>query len=312
MVTYGRANDDDDDNGHVFWYNEWDCHLHDYLSTHVRVLDKAMPEFSDDFYAKTLKQYKGLVQNIRYAFELLRPEGLIRLRQWVEGDEFDYRALLDLAMDKKAGRIPSDRLYIKHIKQARDVAVLLLVDLSRSTSNTVYNSKVTILSVEKEAIVLFCEALQVVGDAFAIAGFSSTGSLGVDYFRIKDFEENLDDRVKQRINAMGSRRNTRMGAAIRHATYQLENISSKIRLLIILSDGFPNDVDYKNKYAIEDTRKAIFEARSKNIFTHAITVHFTDNSKLDNLYGNVHHNMISDVRELPDRLLQIYGNLTRH
>ena len=118
-----------------------------------------MPELSGDFYTRTLKQHQGLVQNIRYAFELLRPEGLIRLRQWVEGDEFDYRALLEFVMDKKAGKIPSDRLYIKHIKQTRDVAVLLLVDLSRSTSNTVYNSKVTILSVEKEAIVLFCDCL---------------------------------------------------------------------------------------------------------------------------------------------------------
>ena len=302
----------DDDNGPVFWYKEWDCNLHDYLSTHVRVLDKSMPEFSDDFYISTLKQHQGLVQNIRYAFELLKPEGLKRLRQWVEGDEFDYRALLDYAMDKKAGKIPSDRLYIKHIKQTRDVAVLLLVDLSRSTSNTVYNSKMTILSVEKEAIVLFCEALQVVGDAFAIAGFSSTGPLGVDYLRIKDFEENLDDRVKQRINAMAPQRNTRMGAAIRHATCQLENISSKVRLLIILSDGFPNDIDYKHRYAIEDTRKAIFEARSKNIFTHAITVHFAGDPKLDDLYGNIHHNVISDVRELPDKLLRIYGSLTRH
>jgi hypothetical protein len=301
-----------DDNGPVFWYKEWDCNLHDYLSTHTRVLDKSMPEFSDDFFISTLKQHQGLVQNIRYAFELLRPEGLIRLRQWVEGDEFDYRALLDFAMDKKAGKIPSDRLYIKHIKQTRDVAVLLLVDLSRSTSNTVYDSKVTILNVEKEAIVLFCEALQVVGDAFAIAGFSSTGPLGVDYLRIKDFEENLDDRVKQRINAMAPQRNTRMGAAIRHATCQLENISSKVRLLIILSDGFPNDIDYKHRYAIEDTRKAIFEARSKNIFTHAITVHFAGDPKLDDLYGNVHHNVISDVRELPDKLLRIYGSLTRH
>jgi nitric oxide reductase NorD protein len=301
-----------DDNGPVFWYKEWDCNLNDYLSTHTRVLDKSMPEFSDDFYISTLKQHQGLVQNIRYAFELLRPEGLIRLRQWVEGDEFDYRALLDFAIDKKAGKIPSDRLYIKHIKQTRDVAVLLLVDLSRSTSNTVYNSKVTILSVEKEAIVLFCEALQVVGDAFAIAGFSSTGPLGVDYLRIKDFEENLDDRVKRRINAMAPQRNTRMGAAVRHATCQLENISSKVRLLIILSDGFPNDIDYKHRYAIEDTRKAIFEARSKNIFTHAITVHFNGDPKLDDLYGNVHHNVISDVRELPDKLLRIYGSLTRH
>jgi len=298
--------------GPVFWYKEWDCNLNDYLSAHVRILDRFIPEFEGNFYRRTLKRHQGLVKSIRYAFELLKPEGLIRLRQWVEGDEFDYRALLDFAMDKKAGKTPSERLYIKRLKQTRDVAVLLLVDLSRSTSHGIYNSKATVLDVEKEAIVLFCEALEVVGDAFAIAGFSSTGRLGVDYLRIKDFDENMNDRVKSRINAMAPHRNTRMGAAIRHAYRQLEKTDSKVRLLIILGDGFPNDVDYKHHYAIEDTRKAIFEGRSKNIFTHAITVHFAGDPKLDDLYGNVHHNVISDVRELPDKLLRIYGSLTRH
>jgi len=302
----------DDEIGPVFWYKEWDCHLNDYLSSHVRVVDRTIAESFGGFYNRTLKQYRGLVQRIRYAFELLKPEGLMRLRQWVEGDAFDYRALLDFAIDKKAGKIPSDRLYIKHIKQTRDVAAVLLVDLSRSTANTVYNSEATILHVEKEAIVLFCEALQVVGDVFAVAGFSSTGRLGVDYFKIKDFEENMDDAVKRRIDALSPQRNTRLGAAIRHAAYQLEAVPSKVRLLIVLSDGFPNDADYKHQYAIEDTKKSILEARSKNIFTHAITINFAGDPKLDDLYGNVHHNVISDVRELPDKLLRIYGSLTRH
>jgi nitric oxide reductase NorD protein len=298
--------------GAVSWHKEWDCNLQDYLDSHVRVRDKFLTEKESDFYKLTLKHHKGLVKRIRYAFELLKPEGLIRLRQWLEGDEFDYRALLDFALDKKAGRIPSDRLYIKHIKQIRDVAVLLLVDLSRSTANTVFNSHATVLDVEKEAIVLFCEALCVLGDAFAIAGFSGTGRLGVDYFRIKDLDEHMDDTIKRRINAMAPQRSTRMGAAIRHATCHLEKISSKVRLLIILSDGFPNDLDYKQNYATEDTRKAIFEARSKNIYAHAITVNFAGDPRLDDLYGNVHHNVISDVRELPDKLLRIYGTLTRH
>ncbi len=298
--------------GSVSWHKEWDCNLQDYLYSHVRVLDKVLTEKESDFYKLTLRHHRGLVKRIRYAFELLKPEGLIRLRQWMEGDEFDYRALLDFAIDKKAGRIPSDRLYIKHIKQTRDVAVLLLVDLSRSTANAVFGSHGTVLDVEKEAIVLFCEALGVVGDAFAIAGFSGTGRLGVDYFRIKDLDENMDDTVKRRINAMAPQRSTRMGAAIRHATRYLKKISSKVRLLIILSDGFPNDVDYKQNYATADTRKAIFEARSKNIYTHAITINFAGDPKLDDLYGNVHHNVISDVRELPDKLLRIYGSLTRH
>ncbi len=302
----------DDVTGPVFWYPEWDCSLQDYLAAHVRVLDRNLPMAEGDFYCNTLTKHKGLIKIIRYAFELLKPEGLVRLRQWVEGDEFDYRALLDFAMDKKAGRIPSDRLYIKRIKQVRDVAVLLLVDLSRSTANTVNGSQTTVLDVEKEAIVLFCEALEVVGDAFAIAGFSGTGRLGVDYFRVKGFDETMNDTVKQRINAIAPQRSTRMGGAIRHATCQLEKMAAKVRLLIILGDGFPNDVDYKRDYAILDTGKAIFEAHSKDIYTHAITVNMASDPKLDDLFGDVRHNVISDVRELPDKLLRIYGELTRH
>jgi len=297
----------DDFTGPVFWYPEWDCNLKDYLSAHARVLDRPLTGCEGDFYTNTLKHHRGLVKRIRHAFELVKPEGLKRLRQWVEGDEFDYRALLDFAIDQKVGLVPSDRLYIKRIKQHRDVAVLLLVDLSRSTANAVFETQKRVLDVEKEAVVLFCEALEVVGDAFAIAGFSGTGRLGVDYLRIKDFDEEMGDHIKWRINAVEPLRSTRMGAAIRHATSLLERVSSIVRLLIILSDGYPNDLDYKQNYAIEDTRKAICEARSKNIYTHAITVNISGDSRLDDLYGNVHYNVISDVRELPDKLLRIYG-----
>ena len=210
------------------------------------------------------------------------------------------------------GTTPSDRLYIKRVKEQRDVAVLLLVDLSRSTANTIYGTSTTnVLDVEKEAIVLFCEALQVVGDAFAIAGFSGTGRLGVDYFKIKDFEEDMTASVKQRISAMAPQRSTRMGAAIRHGASKFDLVASKVRLMIILSDGFPNDVDYKQGYAIKDTRKAISELHSKNIYVHSITVNLARYTKLDDLYGDVNHHVISDVRELPDKLLRIYSRLTR-
>ena len=303
---------EEDLTGPVFYYREWDNVLNDYLHHHTLVRVRDLAESESDFYEKTVGRYIGLIKQIRYAFELLKPEGLAILRQWVEGDEFDYRALLDFALDKKAGIMPSDRLYIKRIKQQRDVAVLLLVDLSRSTANTVADSIATVLDVEKEAIVLFCEALEVVGDAYAIAGFSGTGRLGVDYFIIKGFDDTLTDGVRKRINAMNPQRSTRMGAAIRHATAQLAAVSSRVKLLIVIGDGFPNDVDYKKDYAIEDTRKSIAEARSKNIHTHALTVNISGDPKLDDLYGNVHHHVISDVRELPDKLPRIYSTLTRY
>jgi hypothetical protein len=297
----------------VFWYTEWDCHLGDYLNHHVRVIDRKTNGLPGNFYDHILQRDQSLVQRIRYSFELLKPEGIKLHRQWIEGDEFDYRALLDYALDKKAGRTPSERLYIKRYKELRDVAVLLLVDISRSTANGVSGSEATVLDVEKEAIVLFSEALETVGDTYAIAGFSGTGRLGVDYFRIKDFDEPMAKSVRRRIGAMTPQRNTRMGAAIRHAARQLSAVPFRVRLLIILGDGFPNDLDYKQAYAIEDTRKAISELRCENIHVHAITVNIrlADYSRLDELYGDIHHSVITEVSELPDKLWRIYGALTR-
>ena len=295
------------------WYREWNCHLGDYLNDHTCVRDRQVSRSKNQFYERTLDRHRGLVNQIRFSFELLKPEGLKLCRQWIEGDEFDYRALLDFIMDKKAGRTPSDRLYLKRLKEIRDVAVLLLVDLSRSTANTAVGSKNRVLDVEKEAIVLLSEALEVVGDTYAIAGFSGTGRLGVDYFHIKDFGDPMGLSVRQRINAIMPQRNTRMGAAIRHAASIFDSISSKIRLLIVLGDGYPNDLDYKKDYAIEDTCRAISELRSRHIHVHAITVNMNpeDNSRLDSLYGEIHHNVIANVLELPEKLWRIYGAITR-
>jgi nitric oxide reductase NorD protein len=290
---------------------EWDCNVGDYLKDYVRVMDNRIQGCEGDFYSQTLKRHAGLVKQMRHAFELLRPEGLAILRQWIEGDQFDYRALLDFALDRKAGIMPSDRLYIKRIKQQRDVAVLVLVDLSRSTANQAAGSHETVLDVEKAAIVLLCEALGVVGDKFALAGFSGTGRFGVDYFRIKDFDEPVGPETYANINGMVARRSTRMGAAIRHATQQLEQVSARVRLLMVIGDGFPNDVGYKKAYAIADTRKAILEAMSRNIVFKGISVNMAGDPKLDALYGNFNHNVISDIAELPDKLLRIYGAMTK-
>jgi hypothetical protein len=295
----------------AYRYKEWDYRLQDYLERHVRVVEQPVSPADSDLYAKILERRRGIAQGMRRAFELLKPEGLSILRQWIEGDAFDYRALLDFAVDRKAGLMPSDRLYIKRLKRQRDVAVLLLVDLSRSTANRAAGTPYSVLDVEKEAIVLFCEALTVVGDAFAVAGFSGSGRLNVVYFKIKDFSDPLNEPVKQRIGAIAPQRSTRMGAAIRHATRYLAQAPQKVRLLIILSDGFPNDLDYKSDYAVEDTHKAVLEARARNIFTKAITVNMGADSRLDDLYGAAQHYVIADVKDLPDRLLRVYGRLTR-
>lgn len=295
----------------VFVYHEWDCHLGDYLAGHVRVADRKARGEDNDFYSATLDRYHGLVHHTRRAFEQLKPEGLSMMRPWLEGDQFDYRALLDFAVDRKTGRIPSDRLYIKRDKRQRDVAVLILVDLSKSTANHASGSSSRILDIEKEAVVLLSEALHVAGDQFAVAGFSGAGRFGVEYLRIKDFSEGLDAGVRRRINAIAPMRSTRMGAAIRHATQVLGNVPARVRVLLTLTDGFPNDVGYKQGYAVADTRKAVFEAHAKHIYFKAIVVNMAGDPNLDSLYGKFQHSLISDIKELPDRLLRIYGAMTR-
>lgn len=297
--------------GETFRYPEWDRNVGDYLADHVLVRQREPICGDTDFYQTTLVRNEGLVRKIRYAFEMLKPEGISILRKWREGEDFDYRQLLEFAVDKKSGTTPSDRIYIKRLKQERDVAVLLLLDFSRSTSNNVAGSESTmVLDVEKEALVLFCEALKVTGDTFAIAGFSGTGRLGVDYFPVKTFDESITNEVERRIGIISPQRNTRMGAAIRHATSEFSSLSARTKLLIVISDGFPNDIDYKREYALADTRRSLLEARTRGIIVHSITINITGDSRLDDLYGRVRHSVISDVRQLPDRLIRIYGRLT--
>lgn len=305
------ASEDPADVDCISWQKEWNALIGDYLHDHVRVRDRRLEGTDTTFYDTILTQCDGLVRQIRNAFELLRPEGIRILRPWLEGDEFDYRALLDVALDRKAGLLPSERLYIKRVKQRRDVAVMLLVDLSRSTSNIVEGAHGSVLDVAKEAIVLFTQALEVVGDAYALAGFSGTGRLGVDFFRIKRFDEPLNARVKGTIGALTPQRNTRMGAAVRRASLELMTQESRVRLLLLIGDGFPNDIEYKGDYAVQDTRQAIAEARSHGIVTQAITVNLPASPQLDDLYGTVRHAVISEVSELPDKLLRLYGALTR-
>jgi nitric oxide reductase activation protein len=151
----------------------------------------------------------------------------------------------------------------------------------------------------------------VVGDTFAIAGFSGTGRLGVDYWHVKAFSDPMGDKIQRRIGAMVPQRSTRMGAAIRHAISRLETIPKKVRLLLTLGDGFPNDTGYKGDYAVSDTRRAIAEARSKGIHVRPITINLNPDQQLDRMYGHLHHTVISDVRELPDKLWRIYNSLTR-
>jgi hypothetical protein len=304
--------DSDRDDRDVLRYPEWDDRLREYLPDHVRLrVHRPDPPVGDAFYADVLHRRGVLIGRTRQAFERLRPEGLERLRRWVDGDELDFRELVQSAVDRHSGHIPSGRVFIKRVKQQRDVAVLLLIDASRSTANTVPGSGASVLDVEKESGVLLCEALSALGDRFAVAAFSGSGRDAVDWFWIKEFGRPLGGAVKARFGALQPQRNTRLGAAVRHAGRELDAVPARVRLLVILSDGFPNDTGYKGGHAVADTRRALLELQARRIRFHALTVSLPADPQLDALYGRARHHVIADVRELPGRLLRVYSALTR-
>jgi Mg-chelatase subunit ChlD len=297
----------------TFWYDEWDFRLHDYLRRRVKLLEHRRIAGNPAFYHDALADHSALVRRIRRNFELIRPEAITILRHWPEGDAFDYDALIEYAIDRRLRRTPDERIYRKRLKVERDVAVFVLVDLSSSTRKEVGDGGgKSILAVEKEALVLFCEALERVGDHFAIAGFSGSGRLAAEFFCLKDFDESLNDEVRGRIGGLRPEKNTRMGPAVRHAARRLQDYPARVKLMIILSDGLPNDQDYSGDYAIADSRAAIRESRSAFIHVHAITVNAVNSPHLDTLYGDVNHTVIADVRQLPDKLPRIYRALTRN
>ncbi|MEW5733235.1 MAG: VWA domain-containing protein [Thermodesulfobacteriota bacterium] len=295
----------------VFWYREYNKTVADFLPAHCRLTETLAARGPEEFYASVLESFPGLVSRIRKSFEILRPEGIKRLRRHVEGEDFDHRALIDLAVDLRSGRYPSERIYVKRVKQVRDVSALLLTDLSRSTANLVPGTDKSVLTVEKQAMVLFCEALSTVGDDFSVAGFSGAGRLRVDYVVVKNFAEPMSPEVRGRIGELSPMRNTRMGAALRHAVHRMGKAPGRVKVLIILSDGFPNDLEYKADYAVEDTRKALAEARARNIHIHAITVNLSDAARIDEIYRDVHRTVIRDASELPEKLPRIYRAITR-
>jgi nitric oxide reductase NorD protein len=186
----------------------------------------------------------------------------------------------------------------------RDIAVAILVDMSKSTRGET-------LRFEKEALVILSEALHVVGDAYAIYGFSGDNRDNVDFYRIKDFKESNHHMVRQRIAGIACGLENRDGAALRHVAGILKSREEKTRLIVLLSDGKPVDKGYAGRYAIEDTRKALLEAQLSGIKTFCITIDQQAPEYLPRMYRHSSWVVIDDVARLPEKISRIFARLTQ-
>lgn len=303
----------------AFFYDEWDRELGDYRTRWCRVIERRNTFGNRSFVDGVKSRYSGVISSVRHQFQLLRPENLRKIMGELDGEDYDLQALIDYAIDRRSSGVVSERVYTRKLRRQRDVMVSFLLDMSSSTARTISrypNQPYTrpgqrIIDIEKEGLVLMSEALEAVGDSYSIQGFTSEGRRNVKFYVIKDFNELYSEEVAKRIGGITYQNNTRLGAAIRHATARLEKQDARTKLLIILSDGRPYDHDYgDSRYAREDTKIALRQAKIADITPFCITIDRESEEQLKDLYGEIGYTIIDNVLSLPERLPKIYRRLT--
>jgi nitric oxide reductase NorD protein len=254
---------------------------------------------------------RATARRLRHQFEAL-VQGRVWLRGQDQGNVVDLDAYLRKQAERRHhGDISMDGLYLDQRKRSRDLACLLLADLSLSTDAWV-NDRLRVIDVVRDALFLFSEALGATGDRFALYGFSSRRREHVRFHTLKEFGEDYGARVRGRIQAIRPGFYTRMGAAIRQATTLLGRETAGQRLLLLLTDGKPNDLDlYEGRYGIEDTRRALHEARRAGLQPFCVTIDREAGSYLPYLFGSDTYTVLRDPSELPRRLPLLYARLTR-
>lgn len=284
-------------------FDEWDYRRNGYRKNWCQLYEKPLPVLQSTFVASTLEKHRGLLLKLRRQFELIKTSEQFVRRQR-EGDDLDLDAIIEAWGDQRAGISPSDKLFVRLQRNERDIATLFLIDMSNSTEGWVG-------TVIKEALVLLCEVMEVAGDPYGIIGFSGMRRSRCETFLIKKIEEPYNQLIHQRINSIQPREYTRMGPAIRYATEYLKQCEARTRLLVTITDGKPEDYDdYKGEYAIEDTRKALMEARGCGMHAFCITVDREAQDYLPQMFGRGNYIFIDDLKKLPVRLIEMYRLLT--
>jgi nitric oxide reductase NorD protein len=286
------------------FYDEWNSDTGSYLKRGAAVRVYTPAEGDTSWAPDTLRQYGSLVRQVRQQFERLRARRSLLKRQRA-GDDLDLAACVDAIVDRHIGAAPDDRLYVDARPARRGLAISLLADVSGSTEARV-NEQWRIIDLEKIALLLATEALDALGDLYAVHTFGGKTAMNVKLTTIKDFAERSGEIVHQRIAAIEPGGFTRLGAAVRHATHRLARQSAGHRLLLLLSDGRPNDVDlYQGPYGVEDARQAIAEARASGVYPFCLTIDRDASQYLPRIFGQAGHTILQRPEQMPRALLAV-------
>jgi len=295
-------------------YPEWDRATQTYRPDWASVYEALHPSGNAADIDRLLQKHAALAKHLKRLLDLLKPQDKVRIRYQEEGSELDLDVALRALVDFRSGATPDPRINMSHRTDGRDIAVLLLVDLSESLNEKVGAGGTvgqTILELSQEAVALLAWAIDRLGDPLAIAGFHSNTRHEVRYQHIKGFSERWDDTVKARVAAMGASYSTRMGAALRHAGHYLAARKADKRILLLLTDGEPADIDVTDPAHLRaDARKAVEELDARGVVTFCLSLDPKADDYVREIFGN-RWRVLDRIERLPEQLPMLYLSLTR-
>ncbi|QFG78417.1 VWA domain-containing protein [Acidithiobacillus sp. 'AMD consortium'] len=295
-----------------YHYPEWDYQMQMERPEWCTVLEKRAKSGTLETINEIVAKHKPIIGRLKFLIEALQPQGVQRLRKQEDGDEIDLNAAVRAMIEMRMGEQPDPRIMMRNVRKVRDLSVLLLIDLSESTNDPVLGSDSTVLQLAREATVLLADALDKIGDPFAIHGFDSNGRHDVEYFRYKDFGASYNDQAKSRLAGMSGQLSTRMGAAIRHAGSILKRQPSNKKLLLVITDGEPADNDVRDpQYLRYDARKAVEELTQAGIAPYCLSLDPRADQYVSRIFGAKNYVVLDHVQRLPEKLPILYMGLTR-
>ncbi|VAX00423.1 Rubisco activation protein CbbO [hydrothermal vent metagenome] len=294
-----------------YHYQEWDYQIQLHRPDWVTVYERRQPKGNPEDIEKILLHHRPIAHRIKQIIDLLTPAGVQRIRNMEDGDEIDINAAIDAMISIRMGEQPNPRITMRNVLKTRDLSVVVLMDLSESTNEPLGGSDKTVLELTREAATLVSTAINGIGDPFALHGFASDGRHDVQYYRFKDFNQHFDDEAKSRLAGMQGGLSTRMGAAMRHAGQHLLKQPERRKLLLIVTDGEPADVDERDpQHLRHDTKKAVEELYSKGVLSYCLTLDPNADAYVKRIFGSNNYTVIDNVDKLPEQLPLLFASLT--
>jgi len=253
-----------------------------------------------------------VISRLKFLIESMIPQGMQRLRRQEDGDELDINAAVRAMVDIRTGQQPDTRIMMRYKRNVRDLAVMVLLDMSESANDKVRGQEYSIMDLTRSATVLLSDALDRIGDPFALHGFCSDGRHDVHYYRFKDFDQPYNDLVKARLAGMRGSYSTRMGAALRHAGMYLGQRPQNKKILFVITDGEPADNDTRDpQYLRHDAKRAVEELARAGVITYALSLDPHADQYVSRIFGASNFTVLDHVERLPEKLPMLYLGLTR-